>query len=390
MNKKINTILVSLALLLGIGGTSIYALEEVQVKNHFSTGIVDISLDEFRMDINGKEIEWSDMKAVLPGEKISKIPRIRNLGKDCYVRARVNLLDAPVDAKDIYGMSENWIVSNDGYYYYTKVLETNETVDLFEGFQIPEDLNEELMEKTFQVKIDVDAIQSQNFTPDYSQNHPWGNVEILECTKEGMYDVRTFKQSDDRKFEIRYEGEAGRLLKNEDDFFENFPVLMPGDIYTESLTFNNDSDKDVNLYFRTSALEGSILLDQIHLKIKKTVDEHSEIIYDGKIRAEDLNEGILLSHMEKETSGTLTYEIHVPDELNNEYTILEDQVVWVFSTEIIEDSSVETSDPVPTGDNTLIVVFGIMIFAAILSVVTILLGIYTKGYKLDEKNKIDL
>ena len=40
-------------------------------------------------------------------------------------------------------------------------------------------------------------------------------------------------------------------------------------------------------------------------------------------------------------SADLTYNITVPEELQNEYTILQDQVRWIFSTEPIEQSAAD-------------------------------------------------
>lgn len=55
MNKKIYIGLIGVALILSISGTAIYAMTEVSVSNHFSTGIVDIELNEYRKNGDGTE-----------------------------------------------------------------------------------------------------------------------------------------------------------------------------------------------------------------------------------------------------------------------------------------------------------------------------------------------
>ena len=373
MKKGLCSALVCLGLILGISGSSIYAFTEVSVVNNFSTGIVDIELDEYTIE-DGKEKKWENIiKDVLPGDDIYKIPRISNHGNDCYVRAYVHFVDTPLDVTCLKGMSDNWILAEDGYFYYKEILETGKSVDLFQGIKIPVDLTESAAESLFTIKVDVDAIQSNNFDPDYDSSNPWGEVQILECEKEGMYDINTFKKPDNKKFSITYEGDSNKLIKNEDDFFMNFPVLLPGDTYTDTLLFTNDSNRKVNLYFRTASPEGTDLLNKVTLKITKQIGDNKEVIYDGDLRATKLYENMLLAVIDKGKSGSLTYEIHVPEELQNPYSIMEDYVMWVFATDPIAEI-----DAVKTGDDTLKFCTTMMIIGLVLAVIGLGMGVVNK------------
>lgn len=373
MKKGLCSALVCLGLILGISGSSIYAFTEVSVVNNFSTGIVDIELDEYTIE-DGKEKKWeNNIKDVLPGDDIYKIPRISNHGNDCYVRAYVHFVDTPLDVTCLKGMSDNWILAEDGYFYYKEILETGKSVDLFQGIKIPVDLTESAAESLFTIKVDVDAIQSNNFDPDYDSSNPWGEVQILECEKEGMYDINTFKKPDNKKFSITYEGDSNKLIKNEDDFFMNFPVLLPGDTYTDTLLFTNDSNRKVNLYFRTASPEGTDLLNKVTLKITKQIGDNKEVIYDGDLRATKLYENMLLAVIDKGKSGSLTYEIHVPEELQNPYSIMEDYVMWVFATDPIAEI-----DTVKTGDDTLKFCTTMMIIGLVLAVIGLGMGVVNK------------
>lgn len=373
MKKGLCSALVCLGLILGISGSSIYAFTEVSVVNNFSTGIVDIELDEYTIE-DGKEKKWENIiKDVLPGDDIYKIPRILNHGNDCYVRAYVHFVDTPLDVTCLKGMSDNWILAEDGYFYYKEILETGKSVDLFQGIKIPVDLTESAAESLFTIKVDVDAIQSNNFDPDYDSSNPWGEVQILECEKEGMYDINTFKKPDNKKFSITYEGDSNKLIKNEDDFFMNFPVLLPGDTYTDTLLFTNDSNRKVNLYFRTASPEGTDLLNKVTLKITKQIGDNKEVIYDGDLRATKLYENMLLAVIDKGKSGSLTYEIHVPEELQNPYSIMEDYVMWVFATDPIAEI-----DAVKTGDDTLKFCTTMMIIGLVLAVIGLGMGVVNK------------
>lgn len=373
MKKGLCSALVCLGLILGISGSSIYAFTEVSVVNNFSTGIVDIELDEYTIE-DGKEKKWeNNIKDVLPGDDIYKIPRISNHGNDCYVRAYVYFVDTPLDVTCLKGMSDNWILAEDGYFYYKEILETGKSVDLFQGIKIPVDLTESAAESLFTIKVDVDAIQSNNFDPDYDSSNPWGEVQILECEKEGMYDINTFKKPDNKKFSITYEGDSNKLIKNEDDFFMNFPVLLPGDTYTDTLLFTNDSNRKVNLYFRTASPEGTDLLNKVTLKITKQIGDNKEVIYDGDLRATKLYANMLLAVIDKGKSGSLTYEIHVPEELQNPYSIMEDYVMWVFATDPIAEI-----DTVKTGDDTLKFCTTMMIIGLVLAVIGLGMGVVNK------------
>lgn len=373
MKKGLCSALVCLGLILGISGSSIYAFTEVSVVNNFSTGIVDIELDEYTIE-DGKEKKWENIiKDVLPGDDIYKIPRISNHGNDCYVRAYVHFVDTPLDVTCLKGMSDNWILAEDGYFYYKEILETGKSVDLFQGIKIPVDLTESAAESLFTIKVDVDAIQSNNFDPDYDSSNPWGEVQILECEKEGMYDINTFKKPDNKKFSITYEGDSNKLIKNEDDFFMNFPVLLPGDTYTDTLLFTNDSNRKVNLYFRTASPEGTDLLNKVTLKITKQIGDNKEVIYDGDLRATKLYANMLLAVIDKGKSGSLTYEIHVPEELQNPYSIMEDYVMWVFATDPIAEI-----DAVKTGDDTLKFCTTMMIIGLVLAVIGLGMGVVNK------------
>ena len=100
----------------------------VSVVNNLSMDTVDISLSEYSIT-DGKEIPYQNKYDDLaPGAVISKIPRITNLGADCYVRAKVELATTPAEGKtnyqvltmdDISGMdTSKWTYKEDGYYYY--------------------------------------------------------------------------------------------------------------------------------------------------------------------------------------------------------------------------------------------------------------------------------
>lgn len=51
--------------------------DSVTVTNHISTGDINIALKELEKK-DGREMAYQDRKIILPGDEISKIPRITN------------------------------------------------------------------------------------------------------------------------------------------------------------------------------------------------------------------------------------------------------------------------------------------------------------------------
>ena len=74
--------------------SGIYAFTNISilsVKNDVVIGAINIKLDEYTIDSTGKEVPYDNsIKDVLPGQTITLIPRIQNLGDSCYVRAKIS------------------------------------------------------------------------------------------------------------------------------------------------------------------------------------------------------------------------------------------------------------------------------------------------------------
>lgn len=355
-----------------------YAKTSVDVTNNFETGIVDIGIKEYQIT-DGKEELWKDNPIVLPGDKVSKIPRVYNYGADCYVRVKIAFRETEeITEEHLFGISDKWLKADDGYYYYTEILKSGKDVDVFQGLRIPEEISEEMSGKSFYLDISLDAIQSKNFTPDFKSASPWGSIEIMKCEKEGQYDISTFKKSDNQSFKIEYRGDTGKLVKNKDDFFMNFPYLMPGDKYSDRIEIeNSDKRKDVKLYFRSEAKDDSELLDKIMLRITTDINGEQKEVYYGSLRAAQLSEDILLGVIKKNSKGVFYFEIEVPAELNNKYTILDSYVKWIFSTEPIKENKQDaiinpiTGKPVQTGDTGMPLAYASLMAASTVILMTI-------------------
>lgn len=142
--------------------------------NHISTGDINIGIQEYEVK-DGKESLYADPdgRLVLPSQKISKIPRITNYAQPCYVRVKIACTGEMLvlSEQDISGMPEEWIRAGE-YYYLTDPLDTGESADVFQTVTIPEEWTETSSDQRLGITISAEAIQSDNFTPDFSRNSP--------------------------------------------------------------------------------------------------------------------------------------------------------------------------------------------------------------------------
>lgn len=328
-----------------IGGT-IYALSETSVTNHLDTGVVDVKLCEYQLLDDGTEITFRGERRVLPGMNISVIPKIYNEGTSCYVRAKLDFINVKqLGDHSLLGLGENWLKCKDGFYYYTDMIEPLETIKLFDGIHIPEDLDEAMENQTFSMHIQLDAIQSRNFYPNFEWESPWGDVEILECIQSGPYDIRVVTL-DASGLQVVYQEDAKSLVAAPEDFFSGFATMLPGDIYEADVELSNDGTRVRPIYFRTESMDDSPLLEQILLEITTEIDGKSELVYSGSLNSDKLREQVKLAYLESGACGAMHFKLKVPETLDNSFTLMNTNVKWIFSTLELEPEreSVKTGD----------------------------------------------
>lgn len=354
MKQKLLALVLGLVMLTS-GSGLIYARTTASVNNTFEFGVVDISLSEYQIQ-NNKEVSYPNKPiTIVPGMVISKIPRIHNNGADCYVRAKISFKNTDeIDESDLT-INKNWKQADDGYWYYTKVLPAEEDVDLFSTVNIPSDFSEDNANTKIRLTIEVDAIQAKNFTPNFKRAKPWGNVEIIAYKSDDDYEYSQFKQAKQQLFTVTYQGDAGTLVTNRKDFFENMPFLMPGDSYDDKLTIQNNGKNPIKLYFSTTYNQKELkLLEKIDLTITKTIDGQTSIVYEGDLAAADLEKSVLIDTFDPGEKGTMAFTVTVPPELTNEYALQDSDVTWIFSSDEIitknPDDDKNQDDTTPNKD----------------------------------------
>lgn len=331
--KKTATFLMLMSLLCSTMSGTVYAKSfYTHVTNEVKTGIVSIDLKEYSMNQKGELIPWSDQEDVLPGQIISKIPRITNLGNDCYVRAKVEIVNPKMISMDgIRGDKTNWKKdASDGYWYYTKPLLEKESTDIFKYVRTNPDYEDQYTQNDFQIVVTAEAVQADNFVPDFTSDTPWGDTKI-EKQKKTAKDI-TRNIDSNHKFCVVYENGANALFTNSDNFFSNFPVMMPGDAFEDKATLTNHSKKTKKVYFKSlKEMKDSPVLDAVDLKITVTMDGKETIFYDGKLSGKGLEKYQCIGKLKPGKSGTFAYQLSVPSEMENPFALANEDVTWYFS-----------------------------------------------------------
>ena len=165
MNAKKKTLSIALAASLAavavVGSSLAYFTDKDEKHNTLTIGNVDITLTEPKWD--AEEVE-----DLYPGEAVAKDPTVENTGKNpAFVRIKVEWPENValsyrtdyVDGK----LGENWVKHGD-YYYYSKVLGTEEgsnTTDaLFDQVVLSTDVTNGF-DGIYDIVVKAEAVQAQ-------------------------------------------------------------------------------------------------------------------------------------------------------------------------------------------------------------------------------------
>lgn len=368
MNRKIKNILTGILILsLLAAGTTAYAAAfkgEVSVTNDLNTGSVDIDLTTWQEGPEGLA-PAEPVANIAANQNISFIPKVTSNRADCYVRVVMDVemekdVDSPITTDSIIGLSEDW-VQHGNVFYYKNVLNIDESADVYTGIHVPEDWTNK-NSSNFKINLVADAIQAENFTPDFNSDAPWGTVEIEESKSEDGTDYRTVNTVKDA-YTLVYKGDSTFEVSSE-DFFSNFDYMMPGDTCEDKITLKNSCDNYLKLYFKSTAPTDEVLLDEIMLKI--LVD--GKLYYEGPLKASDLNEYEELAMISPNKDKEMTYELQVPEYLQNEFSVEDDNVTWYFKAiEVDEDGN-----PIKTGDSGNMLPFVLVCIGALIAIIYLL------------------
>ena len=306
--------------------SGIYALNSQKTDGDFNTKIVDIQLQTYGVDNENNEIEYDDSKNVMPGEVITFMPKVSNVGEQCYIRLKINYVDENTDFMDYVTGFSSSLVKHGDYYYYEKIFDKNEVLKVFDSIQIPSSISSDM--ESVKIVITAQAIQTRNFEPDYSLEDPWKNIDVQE-TVNSAYEIGA-------GFNIRFEDKTDGEIKVPDDYMSRFYNMMPGDDFSDNIEIKNNRKNKVRYYLRLETNEKNAdklkLLSQIKFMI---TGDDGKIIYDGTLQQFDK---ILLSELNANEYEKLVFKVMVPIDIDNKFENLDPDLTFVFLSE--EESSI--------------------------------------------------
>lgn len=331
MRQKI-CLLAALLSLLVSGTASAATSYETEVINNVGIGDISISLEEFELDGDGNEVPYENDKVVLPGQKVDKIVRITNEANTAWIRAKLEY----TSDDGIRGLSDHmvtldsdeWIKAGE-YYYYSAPVEKDSSIDFVREVRIPTEWDESYADKSFSVIVTADAVQTDNFTPDFTSGDPWFGTVIETC----VHTVYSPVQAGETAFSVVFEGGAEGLVRTGDDFFSNWGELMPGDTVSDTVQIKNSYSRPVTIYFRTETIADDMLLKALQLEIKNG----DNVIYSGTMDGA-ITDKVTLAYLKSGEETKLTYTLSVPAELNNQYALSSTKTKWIFSAQLKSSS----------------------------------------------------
>ena len=364
--KRVRIGCAAASLLLGISGTYAYYRSSTETINKIAVGDVNIGIQEYEEDEEGeKKYEGPEGGIVLPSQVISKIPRITNYAEPCYVRVKPvfageepeekdtgektedkeqtaekkdtedtkeEVQDYRLGEEDLGGIEDVWLKAGE-YYYYPKVLECQESVDFFHTITVPSAWTSVAAGQALSVEIQAEAVQAANVTPDFTAEDPWGEtLEIEQCVHEADNIISEVSQKS--FLTVSYEGAARNLILAPDNFFRNFPVLMPGDEREDTFILANTTNSSAEFFLRTEvpeelSEEEKKMLSQVELEIRRG----NMVLYEGDLKSEALREDKSLGTYRPGEQGEICFSLHVPSELGNAWAMQKSEVKWIFSVE---------------------------------------------------------
>ncbi len=159
---------------MAIGSTLAYFTASDQADNVITTGSVAIAVKEYS-EKDGIYTEYTDPDyPIVPGDTVSKIVKIQNTGTaDAFIRAKIDIdaVDGTKIDRDqiLCSIGDDWTASDDGYYYYNKILSPDEySGALMDSVSFDTSIGNELSQKEIHININAQAIQSRN-----NVDNPW-------------------------------------------------------------------------------------------------------------------------------------------------------------------------------------------------------------------------
>lgn len=338
--KKLFIIGVFFFIIMSISG--VYALTLQSTLTVINTGLVKISIDAYKINDENAEIEYANDAVVFPGETTSLIPRVTNLGADCYLRIKVDFINNDINFVDyVAGFSSDFVECGD-YYYYDKILSSGETIQIFESIKMPDNVGNLIDDREVKINIIAEAVQCENIEPDYSKEDPWDGI-VPTKNESGTYNIEI---DDNSTIRIEFDNSTKNDINVSNTFLDGLKDAMPGDTCIDTIEIKNNNNVKTKYYFKVNLIESKEkeLLKKMNLII---TNEEDVVIYNGELLS---NERILLGEIDVGAKEVLTFKVFVPKDLSNEYSNLNPKPTMIFASDYKGNSQYSSSEDAGTQD----------------------------------------
>lgn len=321
-----------LILFLALAGALCYGAVRTggEIWSRLETGGVKIGVETFCVE-DGQKVKMDPRLRVDCRQPVSYVPRITNRGTKCYLRVRLlgkaGSQVFPLQ-EELDGVGEGWLQKGE-YLYYEKPVSYGEAIDVCQAFRLP-DRWDFYQDKTLQVQVDADAVQDKNFHPDFSLEHPWGEVVVTASRFQEDNRIEVVEPADPELQETQ--GNACRitadetqgLLLGEEGFFSHV-VFLPGDSRTETLQLSNQETHRIQILMKAE-WEKSAFLDQMQLQISG-----GDQSYDGVLTGAELRDYRTLATLEPGESRAVHVTLSFPETADNPLQQNSDDIRWSFA-----------------------------------------------------------
>ena len=304
----------------------------VEVENNLQTGDIRISIKELEGD-HKTPYDMENPKTVLPGQPVDKVVQVHNEAEEAWIRVKADW-DSQENgvAMDtsmlVLSKSEKWKRVGD-YWYYLDPVPNGEYAEFIEGFRVP-NFGNEVSDLGFGLNITAEAVQTEHFTPNFDDDvDPWNGTMIEYCVHEEDYD---FGEEGSAEFAIEFRGGAEGLVRmvdgkdGEDDFFQNWRNLMPGDTVTGKFKVTDKYNLDVEIFFSTESDADDELISTLTLTI---TDEDGNVVFNGPMSTV-IDNPVSLGKFVNGSEKVYDFTVSVPTWLQNRFSLLNTHTKWIF------------------------------------------------------------
>lgn len=185
MNTKIKATIITAAAvsILAVSNTTAYFSDNDDQENQFTVGVNTITINE----------DYIPPDSIEPGTVILKNPSVECIQEDgavnCYTRIWCEFSDSKADEIMTLDIdTENWVLEDDGFYYYINILEPGEsTSPLFTKITVDEETTQETIDEIDELDLIVyaESCQARSTTGDYFYDYvdAW---DYWNTAKEGL------------------------------------------------------------------------------------------------------------------------------------------------------------------------------------------------------------